>query len=515
MKYLCYFAAFFTLLGCADQKMKVYFVQLNDVYEIAPLGGGLYGGMARVAHVVDSLKAINPHTFLFMSGDFLNPSLLGNLKHEGQRIKGRQMIEVMNAMNFTMATFGNHEFDLSYVDFQKRLDESSFDWVNTNCYHNTEHGIIPFSKYAPLEQDFDAHDKESMALKSQIIPELKLLSIPNGKDQTLDIGFFGVTIPSNPKPYVFYADMYQQAQYGVDSLKQLGADVIVGLTHVNIEMDQEIAKSNQEIDLIMGGHEHNNMFVRQGSTLITKSDANAKQIYIHELTYNFDRETLKIDSKLLPINMHTPENSQVAAIVDRWNEVLLDAVSQVSDSPYSVVHYTDEPWDGRDAQSRSTQTNLGQVITGAMAHAFDPPLEAAFVNGGSIRLDDFLEGGITPLDFFRVLPFGDGVLQVQMTGALLSEILSYGQLQKGDGAYLQRYGLEQGINELWHIGDRAIESDALYWVATSEFLLRGYDIPFLTPDNPGVRAIVVPKEGEVAADIRQSIIQYLKNEKIN
>ena len=29
------------------------FVQLNDVYEIAPLGGGLYGGMARVAHVVD------------------------------------------------------------------------------------------------------------------------------------------------------------------------------------------------------------------------------------------------------------------------------------------------------------------------------------------------------------------------------------------------------------------------------------------------------------------------------
>ncbi|HCK04800.1 MAG TPA: bifunctional metallophosphatase/5'-nucleotidase, partial [Flavobacteriaceae bacterium] len=64
-------------------------------------------------HVVDSLKAINPNTYLFMSGDFLNPSLLGNLKHEGERIKGRQMIEVMNAMNFTMATFGNHEFDLS------------------------------------------------------------------------------------------------------------------------------------------------------------------------------------------------------------------------------------------------------------------------------------------------------------------------------------------------------------------------------------------------------------------
>ena len=150
MKLILYLCTFILLLGCTEEKTKVYFVQLNDVYEIAPLGGGLYGGMARVAHVVDSLKALNPNTYLFMSGDFLNPSLLGNLKHHGERIKGRQMIEVMNAMHFTMATFGNHEFDLSYDDFQKRLDESSFDWVNTNCYHNTEQGITPFAKWANL-----------------------------------------------------------------------------------------------------------------------------------------------------------------------------------------------------------------------------------------------------------------------------------------------------------------------------------------------------------------------------
>ena len=515
MKNFCFFAVLLTLLGCSDQRTKVYFVQLNDVYEIAPLGGGLYGGMARVAHIVDSLKAINPNTYLFMSGDFLNPSLLGNLKYEGERIKGRQMIEVMNAMNFTMATFGNHEFDLSYVDFQKRLDESSFDWVNTNCYHNTENGIIPFSKFATLENEFDANALESSAHKQEAIPEIKLLSVPNDNGQTLDIGFFGVTIPSNPKPYVFYADMFQQAQYGVDSLKQLGAEVIVGLTHVDVEMDQEIAKSNQDIDLIMGGHEHNNMFVQEGHTRITKSDANAKNIYIHELTYDFNSKVLAIDSKLVSINDHTPENSQVAAIVERWDEVLFNAVRQVSDSPYSVVYYTNEPWDGRDTQSRSIQTNLGQIITSGMAHAFDPPLEGAIVNGGSIRLDDFLEGGITPLDFFRVLPFGDGVLKVQMTGALLSEILSYGEEQKGDGAYLQRYGLEQGKDNLWNIGGKTIESDQLYWIATSEFLLQGYDIPFLTQDNPGVRAILFPQEEEVAADIRQSIIEYLKHEKIN
>ena len=166
--------------------------------KLAPLGGGLYGGMARVAHVVDSLKAINPNTYLFMSGDFLNPSLLGNLKHEGQRIKGRQMIEVMNAMNFTMATFGNHEFDLSYDDFQKRLDESSFDWVNTNCYHNTERGIIPFSKVTTLEHNSEAKDLEFQAHMSEIIPEIKMLNVANNRGQTLDIGFFCVTIRAIP-----------------------------------------------------------------------------------------------------------------------------------------------------------------------------------------------------------------------------------------------------------------------------------------------------------------------------
>ena len=89
--------------------VTVKFLQVNDVYEIAPLQGGKYGGMARVAYVRDSIKERNPNTFLFMAGDFLNPSLLGNLKKDGERIRGKQMVEVMNAMDFDLVTFGNHE----------------------------------------------------------------------------------------------------------------------------------------------------------------------------------------------------------------------------------------------------------------------------------------------------------------------------------------------------------------------------------------------------------------------
>ena len=95
-----------------DGQISFVIVQMNDVYEIAPLGGGKYGGLARVAHVRDSLATINPNTYLVMAGDFLNPSLLGTMKLDGERINGRQMVDVMNIMGVDLATFGNHEFDV-------------------------------------------------------------------------------------------------------------------------------------------------------------------------------------------------------------------------------------------------------------------------------------------------------------------------------------------------------------------------------------------------------------------
>ena len=473
------------------------FVQLNDVYEIAPLGGGLYGGMARVAHVVDSLRAINPNTFLFMSGDFLNPSLLGNVTFQGERIKGRQMIEVMNAMDFTMVTFGNHEFDLTYEAFAQRLNESAFDWVNSNCYHNDSGVQHLFQRMSGQGVD--------------TIPQTKILTINTGDGAALKIGFFGVTIPSNPKPYVYYADMYQQATWAKNHLENEGIDVLVGLTHVEIGMDFKIAEQNPSIDLILGGHEHNHMLFQRGQTIIAKSDANAKNIYVHQLQYQRATKQLTIDSKLIPINNHTQENPHVASIVRKWDKVLQQELGTVLEDPNAIIYWAEEPLDGRDQQSRREQTNLGQLITQGMAEAFDPPLRAAIVNGGSMRLDDYLFDGVTGIDLFRVLPFGDGILQVQLSGALLKEVLSYGDSHMGEGAYLQRFGLAKDVLGQWTYQGTPIQDAQKYWVATSEYLLRGYDIPVLTPEHPEVYQVLRPKIEDLSADIRKAVIHYLNS----
>ncbi len=87
--------------------------------------------------------------------------------------------------------------------------------------------------------------------------------------------------------------------------------------------------------------------------------------------------------------------------MDKWNAVLNDEIQQVVSNPNEVIFLANPPLDGTDSASRGIQTNLGQIITHAMALGFDEPVEAALVNGGSIRIDDMLSGPVTSMDIFR------------------------------------------------------------------------------------------------------------------
>ena len=80
---LLYLVFFITVSSCSttrvakrdNGKIDVVFVQVNDVYEIAPVAGGKEGGMARVATVKKEYLHKNPNTYLVMAGDFVSPSM--------------------------------------------------------------------------------------------------------------------------------------------------------------------------------------------------------------------------------------------------------------------------------------------------------------------------------------------------------------------------------------------------------------------------------------------------------
>ncbi|MBK6635707.1 MAG: hypothetical protein IPG38_16720 [Chitinophagaceae bacterium] len=120
--------------GSDDGMIEITFIQVNDVYEIAPLDGGKSGGMARVATFKKEALLKNPNTYLVMAGDFLSPSVYSSLRHEGNRIRGKQMVEAMNTAGFDLAIFGNHEFDIPAADLQSRINESTFKWISSNTF---------------------------------------------------------------------------------------------------------------------------------------------------------------------------------------------------------------------------------------------------------------------------------------------------------------------------------------------------------------------------------------------
>ena len=495
-KSIVFFLSIIILFSCSkdDKKIDFTFLQLNDVYEIAPIQGGEFGGMARVETVHQDLLKENPNTMLFMAGDFLNPSLLGTIKIDGERVRGKQMVEVMNAMNFDLVAFGNHEFDVSKEDLQKRLNESNFPWISANVKLKTKEAATPFYK----EIDGVKHSVGETFIKEF-----------TDKDGTkIKVGFISVCIPSNPKDYLEYGNMFIKARASYAALKNK-VDVVFGLTHVELNHDKKIAKLIPDLPLIMGGHEHTNSLDTIGNVIIAKADANAKTVYIHRI--NYDKKTKKaiIKSELKEINSSIISNKKVARIVNNWQTILTTKIKDIIKNPNEVIYIANIPLDGRDTPIRSTQTNLGKIITEAMSFAYKDEVDCALVNGGSIRIDDQLAGNITAVDIFRVLPYGGDILKVKIKGTLLKRVLDYGLKAAGTGAYLQRHHVSLE-NDVWKIKNKNITPYKVYTVAFSDYLLKGFDIPILSDKNPDVLSIYKPKSNELSSDIRKAVVAYLK-----
>ena len=107
------------------------------------------------------------------------------------------------------------------------------------------------------------------------------------------------------------------------------------------------------------------------------------------------------------------------------------------------------------------------------------------------------------------MPYGGPILKVKIKGILLKRVLDFGFLAAGTGAYLQRFNAEK-IGDTWFVNNNALNGNKTYTVAFSDYLLKGFDIPFLSDTSPGVLETYTPKESDLAYDIRKAVITYLK-----
>ncbi|MEO0896267.1 MAG: bifunctional metallophosphatase/5'-nucleotidase [Bacteroidota bacterium] len=474
-------------LSQSDQWDQVNILHINDVYEISPLEGGKTGGMARVASLRKQLIEESPATITFLAGDFLSPSVIGTVKYEGKRIKGAQMVDAMNAAGVDYVCFGNHEFDIKEEELQQRIEESEFEWVAGNILHQTANGPVPFAKK-----------------NKELRPHLILEPIPGFK-----VGFISACLPANKQEFVHYDDIYASIKEDYKEIEPK-VDMVLGLTHLSIRMDRKVAEQLPELELIMGGHEHKAHYEKVGDVPIAKADANAKSAYVHRIFVHKKTGKTKILSQLIPIDETIPLDEEVNKVVESWEEKAFQSFEEIGINLSEPVAKLETPLDGLEEHIRTEPTNLGIALAKSMLKGYDG-LQGAIVNSGSVRLDDKLEGSITQYDIVRTLPFGGGVLKVDMKGSLLKQILETGELNKGAGGYLQLANLEK-IEDTYWVAGQPLDEAAIYTVAISDFLMRGLEqnMAFLTRDNPAVVKVTEPTAQQKARDIRLLFVDYLK-----
>ena len=476
-----------------DGIISFNFLQLNDVYEIAPLENGKVGGMARVATLRKQLTNENPNTLTVLAGDFLSPSLIGTIKRNGKRIKGAQMVEVMNGTGIDLVTFGNHEFDIKEQELQDRINESTFTWLGTSVRRiNTKTG-----KKSKFYQETDS--------TINYVPDTWTWDITDEDGTSIKVGFFGATLDMNKVDYVEYLDVTNTCLEAVQTLSTQ-TDVVIGLTHLNVAEDLELAAKLPQVPLLMGGHDHHHIKEMVGNTHVCKADANAKTAYVHTLTFNKNTRKTTVSSKLIEINDNLHSDEEVKSIVDKWKRIMDDNLTKVVDRPYAEIYYSKVPLDAREAVNRREQTNVGRMINEAMMKVSKRAVDLSFFNRGSIRIDDKLEGAITAVDVFRILPFGGSLAEIDIKGDLLLKVLNESKSRVGQGAYLQRKKVfYSDKNNTWMINGAPLDSEKVYHAITSEFLLMGIDLKTLHVNDPGIKKIYRPDPDD-RTDLRNNVI---------
>jgi 5'-nucleotidase len=466
----------------AGSTVSFTILQFNDVYEIGPVGGGKSGGLARVATIRKRLLAENPNTFTVLAGDFVSPSALGTARVNGQSLAGQQMVAVLNAVGLDLATFGNHELDIKEDQLLARLSESRFRWTSANV---TRASGEPFPGVSP-----------HAVLTAQ------------GPGGSVRIGVVGVTIASNPVPYVKYTDSLDSFRKEVEALRGQ-ADVVVGLTHLAFAQDQKLAEGVPGVSLILGGHEHENIRAFRGDrfTPILKADANVRTVYVHRLTWDTVRHDLKIDSQLVVVTDAIPEDPEVAKVVAAWEEKAFEGFREQGFEPSETIARATVPLDGREASVRNGPTVLTELIGRAFLQEA-AGAELAVYNSGSIRIDDVLPPGpVTQYDVIRVLPFGGKVLTADIRGSLLARVLDQGIASHGKGAFLQTANVSIDDSGAWAVGGKAIDPDRLYRIAINDYLAAGKEegLGFLAPGPD----LAIVKENR---DQRMAVIDELRRE---
>ncbi len=376
-----------------DYTGKTVILHTNDVH-------GKIEDYAKVAALVDEYEAAGAEVILVDAGDYSQGTVYVSMS------KGADAVTMMNAAGYDIAILGNHEFDYGWAQIKANLESADFEVL---CANVLENGAPIYDGYTIVEKG------------------------------GVKVGFFGLETPeaqtkTNPaliKGLDFLAEdeLFACANEQVAALEAEGADVIICLSHLGIDASSEPNRSydlwenTTGIDLIIDGHSHSVMTEGANGEPIQSTGtalANVGVIVIDNATKAIE------DNFLFSLADYAGSDEAVAAAA----KAIIDPI----DAKYGEV-FAESKVDLNGAKApngnRDSETNLGDLITDSMVwkvfqnkDGLEVPEEniVAITNGGGIRAP-IAKGDVTMKDVNTVLPFGNTIALVYVTGEELLEAL--------------------------------------------------------------------------------------------
>ena len=296
--------------GIADGSPSHYALTYNDFSALAGTYGRV-GGLDRVATVINAIRADRPDALLLDGGDTWHGS------YTCYHTAGQDMVNVMNALNPDAMTF-HWEFTLG----SERVQE-----------------IVENLPFAALGQNiFDAEWDEP----TDLFPPYKMFERGGTKIAVIGQAFPYMPI-ANPGwmfPEYSFGIRDERMQEMVDEVRDMGAEVVVVLSHNGFDVDKKMASRVSGIDVILSGHTHDALPepVLVNETIIVASGSNGKFVSRVDLDVR-DGRMMGFKHKLIPIfsDVITPD-AQVAALIDEQRAPYIKELTEVIGQSESLLY---------------------------------------------------------------------------------------------------------------------------------------------------------------------------------
>jgi len=365
-------------------------LHFNDVYEIQSRRQEPAGGAARF---VQRLKAV-PGALVLFSGDALAPSIMS------LQTKGEHMIKFLNMMNIKAACMGNHDFDFGAENLVKMVAASNFPWMISNvCDAKTGKRMA-----GGLETVMLTHEGIKIGLMG-LIEEEWLATL--------------ATINRNEVAYVDYVEVGRRLNA---ELRAQGAEMVIALTHMRNPNDLRLAREVPELDLILGGHDHDVYSTTENGVPMIKSGTDFRNFTKITVTLaeSGTRRT-KCEWVVEEVVGADAEDPVAAELVEQYS-------GELEKSMQKVLGYLGAPLDSRFGLIRTQETNCSNWIADTMRLV--TKADVVIFNSGTLRADALIpEGPFLMRDLFTLLPMLDDLVTIELTGAELLSALENGVSQ--------------------------------------------------------------------------------------